>query len=90
MWDRRISVVSTLMLIRNGQYDDTLKLAEILLHSSHDLMRKAVGWMLREVGKKDESILRSFLDKHYKVMPRTMLRYAIERLPDDVRMSYMK
>lgn len=90
MWERRIAVVSTLMLIRNGQYDDTLKLAEILLHSSHDLMRKAVGWMLREVGKKDESLLRSFLDKHYRMMPRTMLRYAIERLPGDVRMSYMK
>ena len=90
MWERRIAVVSTLMLIRNGQYDDTLKLAEMLLYSSHDLMRKAVGWMLREVGKKDESLLRSFLDKRYKVMPRTMLRYAIERLPGDVRMSYMK
>ena len=90
MWERRIAVVSTLMLIRNGLYDDTLQLAEILLHSSHDLMRKAVGWMLREVGKKDEMLMKSFLDKHCKVMPRTMLRYAIERLPYEVRMSYMK
>ena len=90
LWERRIAIVSTLMLIRNGQYDDTLKLAEILLHSSHDLMRKAVGWMLREVGKKNESLLRIFLDRHCRVMPRTMLRYAIERLPQEVRLSYMK
>ena len=90
LWERRIAIVSTLMLIRNGQYEDTLKLAAILLQSEHDLMQKAVGWMLREVGKKDESLLRSFLDRHCRVMPRTMLRYAIERLPQEVRLSYMK
>ena len=90
LWERRIAIVSTLMLIRNGQYEDTLKLAAILLQSEHDLMQKAVGWMLREVGKKDEPLLRSFLDRHCRVMPRTMLRYAIERLPQEVRLSYMK
>ena len=90
LWERRIAIVSTLMLIRNGQYEDTLKLAAIFLQSEHDLMQKAVGWMLREVGKKDEPLLRSFLDRHCRVMPRTMLRYAIERLPQEVRLSYMK
>lgn len=89
MWERRIAVVSTLMLIRNNQFDDTVRLSEILLSSEHDLMQKAVGWMLREVGKKDDALLRKFLDIHCQEMPRTMLRYAIEKFPPDVRQEYM-
>ena len=89
MWERRIAVVSTLMLIRNNQFEDTVRLAEILLFSDHDLMQKAVGWMLREVGKRDETLLRKFLDIHCQEMPRTMLRYAIEKFPPEVRREYM-
>lgn len=89
MWEQRIAVVSTLMLIRNGQYDDTIALAERLLMTRHDLMQKAIGWMLREVGKRNEELLETFLDKYKSVMPRTMLRYAIERLEPRKRMYYM-
>ena len=89
MWERRIAVVSTLMLIRNNQFEDTVRLSEILLYSDHDLMQKAVGWMLREVGKRDETLLRNFLDIHCQEMPRTMLRYAIEKFPPEVRREYM-
>ena len=89
MWERRIAIVSTLMLIRNRQFEDTIKLAEILLFSEHDLMQKAVGWMLREVGKKDENLLKNFLNIHCQEMPRTMLRYAIEKFPPAVRQEYM-
>ena len=90
MWERRIAIVSTLMLIRNRQFEDTIKLAEILLFSEHDLMQKAVGWMLREVGKKDENLLKNFLNIHCQEMPRTMLRYAIEKFPPAVRQEYMR
>ena len=89
MWERRIAVVSTLMLIRHGQFDDTLRLAELLLDSGHDLMRKAVGWMLREVGKRDQDILVAFLEKHRRQMPRTMLRYAIEKFSMEQRKHFM-
>ena len=89
IWERRIAIVSTLMLIRNNQFEDTIKLAEILLFSEHDLMQKAVGWMLREVGKKDENLLKNFLNIHCQEMPRTMLRYAIEKFPPAVRQEYM-
>lgn len=89
MWEQRIAVVATLMLIRNGQFDDTMKLARMFLDTKQDLMQKAVGWMLREVGKRDEAVLRSFLDEHCMVMPRTMLRYAIEKFPPDLRAHYM-
>lgn len=90
MWEQRIAVVATLMLIRNGQFDDTMKLARMFLDTKQDLMQKAVGWMLREVGKRDEAVLRGFLDEHCRVMPRTMLRYAIEKFPPDLRAHYMR
>ncbi len=80
MWHRRVAIVATWYFIRNNQLEWTLKLAEILLSDTHDLMHKATGWMLREVGKKDEKALQQFLEKHHKQMPRTMLRYSIERL----------
>ena len=90
MWERRIAVVSTLMLIRNGQFDDTMNLTEALVDSRHDLMRKSIGWMLREVGKRDKDRLVLFLEKHKHEMPRTMLRYAIEKFPQDERMYFMR
>lgn len=90
LWNQRIAVVSALWFIRNNEFSDTLQLAEKLLQHPHDLMHKAIGWMLREVGKKDINTLRSFLDKHHKVMPRTMLRYAIEKMEKEERMHYMK
>lgn len=90
MWEQRIAVVSTLMLIRHNQFEDTVRLAEKLLSTRHDLMQKAVGWMLREVGKRDEGILTDFLEKHKAEMPRTMLRYAIEKLTPQQRAYYMK
>lgn len=89
IWEQRIAVVSTLMLIRNGQFDDTIKLAGMFLNTKHDLMQKAVGWMLREVGKRDERTLTGFLDKHCLQMPRTMLRYAIEKFSPDLRAHYL-
>ena len=90
LWVQRISIIATLCFIRNNQYDDTLRLSEILLNHKHDLIHKAVGWMLREVGKRDFNTEYNFLTKHYRNMPRTMLRYAIERFPEDVRQSFLK
>jgi 3-methyladenine DNA glycosylase AlkD len=90
IWERRIAIVATLHFIRQGDFGDTLKIAEMLLHDKHDLIHKAAGWMLREVGKKDAMALEQFLDSHYASMPRTMLRYAIERLPAEKRLRYMK
>jgi 3-methyladenine DNA glycosylase AlkD len=90
LWDRRIAIVSTLHFIRNGQLAATLQLAQILLADREDLIHKACGWALREVGKKDLAMLRKFLRRHYKSMPRTMLRYAIERFPERERQRYLK
>jgi 3-methyladenine DNA glycosylase AlkD len=90
LWERRIAVVATQYLIQQRQFDDTLELAALLLDDEEDLMHKAVGWMLREVGKRDERTLASFLDKHAGAMPRTGLRYAIERLSPAQRRRYME
>ena len=90
MWERRIAVVSTLMLIRDDQLDDTFRLAEMLIDSRHDLMQKSIGWMLREAGKRDEERLVRFLENHRHEMPRTMLRYAIEKFPEPERREFMR
>ncbi|MFQ5531294.1 MAG: DNA alkylation repair protein, partial [Candidatus Nanoarchaeia archaeon] len=79
LWKKRISIIATFAFIKESQFKDALKISEILLKDSHDLIHKAVGWMLREIGKKDQKTLEDFLKKYYKNMPRTMLRYAIER-----------
>ena len=89
VWERRIAIVATHHFIRNGDFSDTLKIAEMLLQDRHDLIHKAVGWMLREVGKRDAAAEKEFLEKHCSVMPRTMLRYAIERLSERKRRRYM-
>lgn len=89
VWDRRIAVLATFPLIRAGEFDATLGLAERLLTERHDLIHKAVGWMLREVGKRDREALTGFLDRHAPAMPRTMLRYALERLTAEERRRYM-
>lgn len=90
IWDRRIAMVATLWFVRNGQIQDTLKLAEMLLEDEEDLIHKACGWALREVGKKDLQALRHFLKDHCRTMPRTMLRYAIERFEESERQKYLK
>ena len=90
IWERRIAMVATFQFIKNNQFNDALKIAEMLLDDKHDLIQKAVGWMLREVGKRNEDILIAFLKKHYNKMSRTILRYAIERFPEKRRKEYMK
>jgi 3-methyladenine DNA glycosylase AlkD len=89
MWERRIAMIATLYFIRRGVFGDTLKIAEILVYDRHDLIQKAVGWMLREVGKRSMSTEEKFLKKYYKTMPRMMLRYAIERFPETRRKMYI-
>lgn len=89
LWKRRIAVVSTLWMIREGRLDPTFELCESLMHDEHDLMHKACGWALREAGKKDQRRLEQFLDKHLHHMPRTMLRYAIEKFPERKRKAYL-
>ena len=89
LWERRIAIIATFHFIRQNDFSDTLKIAEILLHDQHDLIHKAVGWMLREIGKRDLQAAEYFLQKHYRDMPRTMLRYAIERLPETRRQQYL-
>ena len=90
LWERRIAIVATFYFIKNDEFDDTLKIAEILFTDKEDLIHKAVGWMLREVGKRVIEIEEEFLEGHYLKMPRTMLRYAIERFPETRRKMYLK
>lgn len=90
IWEQRIGIVSTMQFLRHHQLDDTYAIADILLHHTHDLIHKAVGWLLREAGKRDEKRLIDWLNERHSTMPRTMLRYAIERLPEDIRQEYLK
>jgi len=89
LWERRIAIIATFYFIRRNQFDNTLALADILLNDKEDLMHKAVGWMLREVGKRDLKVEEDFLIPRYKQMPRTLLRYAIERFPEPKRLDYL-
>lgn len=90
LWERRIAIVATFHFIRRGEFADTLEIAARLLGDREDLIHKATGWMLREVGKRDLATLEGFLQRHYQDMPRTMLRYAIERFPEERRQAYLR
>ena len=90
LWEQRIGIVSTMTFIRNGQLQDTFDIADILLYHPHDLIHKAVGWLLREAGKRDKEALVEYLKPRYQTMPRTMLRYAIEKFPEPERQQYLK
>ena len=90
LWERRIAIVSTFAFIRVGELNDTLRVSKILLEDKHNLIHKAVGWMLREVGKKDRKVLEKFLKKNYLCLPRTTLRYAIERFPKGERKRWLR
>jgi 3-methyladenine DNA glycosylase AlkD len=89
LWEQRITIIATFYFIKRQQFEDTFAIARLLLTHKHDLIHKAVGWMLREVGKKDRSALEVFLNNHYQTMPRTMLRYAIEKFPEPLRQHYL-
>jgi 3-methyladenine DNA glycosylase AlkD len=90
LWKKRVGIISTLAFLPHKDYADARKLAAIYLHEKHDLMHKATGWVLREIGKRDEKELVDFLRKHYEKMPRTTLRYAIERFPEHTRKKYLR
>lgn len=89
LWERRIAVLSTYEFIRNNDFQTTLEIAKLLVDDKHDLIHKAVGWMLREIGKRDLKTEENFLKLYYKKMPRTMLRYAIEKFPESKRKKYL-
>lgn len=90
LWERRIAMMATYHFIRNDDFADTLAIAELLLEDKQDLIHKMCGWMLREVGKRDQVVAEEFLQVHYRTMPRTMLRYAIERFDEGLRQQYLK
>jgi len=90
LWEKRIAIISTFAFIREKQFEDALKIGEILLSDSHDLIHKAVGWMLREIWKKDNTIVEEFIKKNYKNMPRTSLRYTIERMEEEKRKKFLR
>lgn len=89
VWEQRIGIVSTMAFVRRGQLQDTFDIADILLHHPHDLIHKATGWLLREAGKRDKAALTAFLEPRCRTMPRTMLRYAVEKLPEGERRAFM-
>lgn len=90
LWEQRIAIVTTIDFIRNGIYEPTLKIADMLLEHPHDLIHKAVGWMLREIGKRDKEILTTYLERNYSKMPRTALRYAIEKFDEEERQYWLR
>ncbi len=89
LWTQRVSILSTFQFIKHNDFSDALKICEYFIKSDRDLIHKASGWMLKEIGKRDEKVLVEFLDKHYKQMPRTMLRYCIEKLSDSQKRHYL-
>ncbi len=89
LWEKRIAMISTFAYIKNEEFIDALRIAEMLLEDKHDLINKAVGWVLREIGKKNQKVLEDFLKKHYKDISRTTLRYSIERFDEDLRKKYL-
>jgi 3-methyladenine DNA glycosylase AlkD len=90
LWERRIAIMSTFHFIKKGEFSETLKIAETLLRDRQDLIHKSVGWMLREIGKRHPQTEVNFLNRYYQKMPRTMLRYAIEKFPEPIRVAYLK